>query len=208
MNGAKGILFNITGGANVGIHEINEATRIITEAADENAFIIWGHVFDPEMDDSIQITVIATGFDNQVKKEAHSDPGFSRKVDISAVKHLNAFSSTRNIPQPHAQQSADQAEKRSALKSFSVPVTKESVTEKPAEPKDESLSSDSKKSIAEDNKQPQPPLSAQEQDTPTVIRATRTTPAQPPQDEDMFKGSGAPLDQFDVPAYLRRRRES
>ncbi|MFA7651374.1 MAG: cell division protein FtsZ, partial [Synergistaceae bacterium] len=86
MNGAKGILFNITGGANVGIHEINEATRIITEAADDNAFIIWGHVFDPEMDDSIQITVIATGFDNHEKKEVSADPGFSRKVDISAVR--------------------------------------------------------------------------------------------------------------------------
>ncbi len=210
MNGAKGILFNITGGANVGIHEINEATRIITEAADDNAFIIWGHVFDPEMDDSIQITVIATGFDNHEKKEVSADPGFSRKVDISAVRHLNAFSSTRNMPQPHVQQSADQAEKRSALKSFSVPVTKESVTEQPAETRKECFYGDLKKTAAEENKQPQPSISAQEQDTPTVIRVARTTPTQPTHthDEDMFKGSGAPVDQFDIPAYLRRRRES
>ena len=45
ISGAKGILFNITGGANVGIHEIDVATRIIPEAADEEDFIIWGHVF-------------------------------------------------------------------------------------------------------------------------------------------------------------------
>lgn len=208
MNGAKGILFNITGGANVGIHEINEATKIITEAADENAFIIWGHVFDPEMDDSIQITVIATGFDSQVKKDVSSDAGFPRKVDISAVKHLNAFSSTRNISQPQAQQSADHAEKRAASRSFSVPATKESVTDKPSEAKDESFSTEPKKFIAGENKQPQQSLTVKEQDTPTVIRVARTTPTQPPQDEDMFKGSGAPVDQFDVPAYLRRRRES
>ena len=68
MSGAKGILFNITGGASVGIHEINEAISIITEAADEDAFIIWGHVFDPEMEDAIQITVIATGFDDKDEK--------------------------------------------------------------------------------------------------------------------------------------------
>ena len=70
MSGAKGILFNITGGASVGIHEINEAISIITEAADEDAFIIWGHVFDPEMEDAIQITVIATGFDDRDEKPA------------------------------------------------------------------------------------------------------------------------------------------
>jgi len=62
MDGAKGILINITG-SNVRIHEVNEATKIITGAADEDAYIIWGHVFDPDMDDTIQITVIATGFD-------------------------------------------------------------------------------------------------------------------------------------------------
>ena len=210
MNGAKGILFNITGGANVGIHEINEATKIITEAADENAFIIWGHVFDPEMDDSIQITVIATGFDNKEKKEVQHESGFPRKVDISAIKHLNAFSSTRNISQPHVQQPADQADKRSALNSFSVPSAKDSVKEKPAEIPQKSFLNELKKSVPEENEQPQTQTSSQEQDTPTVIRVARAASTQPvqTQDEDMFKGSGAPVDQFDIPAYLRRRRGS
>ena len=62
MQGAKGILFNITGGNNVGIHEIKEAAQVITETAAEDAIIIWGHVLDPEMDDKLQITVIASGF--------------------------------------------------------------------------------------------------------------------------------------------------
>ena len=210
MNGAKGILFNITGGANVGIHEINEATKIITEAADENAFIIWGHVFDPEMDDSIQITVIATGFDNQEKKEVQHEAGFPRKVDISAIKHLNAFSSTRNISQAHVQQPGDQPDKRSPLNSFSVPSAKESVKEKPADIPQKSFSNELKKAVPEENEQPHPQTFSQEQDTPTVIRVARTASMQPgqTQDEDMFKGSGAPVDQFDIPAYLRRRRES
>jgi len=62
MQGAKGILFNVTGGNNVGIHEIKEVAQVITEAAAEDAIIIWGHVLDPEMDDKLQVTVIASGF--------------------------------------------------------------------------------------------------------------------------------------------------
>jgi cell division protein FtsZ len=63
IGGAQGILFNVTGSPNLGIHEIQEAANVITEAADPEATIIWGHVIDPDMDeDKIQITVIATGF--------------------------------------------------------------------------------------------------------------------------------------------------
>lgn len=71
MIGAKGVLFNISGGANVGIHEIQEAADIINNACDEDAFVIWGHVFDPDMDDAVQITVIATGFDEDAAQYEH-----------------------------------------------------------------------------------------------------------------------------------------
>ncbi|MDO9508054.1 MAG: cell division protein FtsZ [Thermovirgaceae bacterium] len=62
ITGARGVLFNVTGGPNVGIHEIQEAAQVVTEAADPQATILWGHVLDPDMDEKIQITVIATGF--------------------------------------------------------------------------------------------------------------------------------------------------
>ncbi len=65
INGARGILFNVTGGPNVGIHEIQEAAQVVTEAADPEATILWGHVLDPDMDEKIQITVIATGFSTE-----------------------------------------------------------------------------------------------------------------------------------------------
>jgi cell division protein FtsZ len=72
IGGAQGILFNVTGGPNLGIHEIQEAANVITEAADPEATIIWGHVIDEDMDeDKIQITVIATGFPSEgVQKKA------------------------------------------------------------------------------------------------------------------------------------------
>ncbi len=76
MNGARGILVNITG-ANVRIHEVNEAVRIITEAANENAYIIWGHVYDPDMGNNLQITVIATGFDELPDYAKQYDGGYN-----------------------------------------------------------------------------------------------------------------------------------
>jgi len=62
INGARGLLINITGGENLTLHEVNDASTLIQEAADEDANIIFGAVIDPEMEDEIRITVIATGF--------------------------------------------------------------------------------------------------------------------------------------------------
>ncbi|NLM97878.1 MAG: cell division protein FtsZ [Halanaerobiaceae bacterium] len=65
IEGAKGVLLNITGGANLGIHEANEAARIIQEVADPDANIILGAVIDESFDEEVQVTVIATGFDSK-----------------------------------------------------------------------------------------------------------------------------------------------
>lgn len=65
IDGAKGVLFNITGGRNMSMHEIDEAAKAITEAIDPAANIIFGAVLDETMDDDIKITVVATGFDGK-----------------------------------------------------------------------------------------------------------------------------------------------
>jgi hypothetical protein len=57
------VLFNITGGKNMTMHEIDEAAKTITDAVDPDANIIFGAVLDEIMDDDLQITVVATGFD-------------------------------------------------------------------------------------------------------------------------------------------------
>lgn len=61
IHGATGIIINITGGSNLKIHEVNEATMLIMEAADEDAEIIFGTVIDESMNDAVKVTVIATG---------------------------------------------------------------------------------------------------------------------------------------------------
>ena len=63
IEGAKGILFNITGGKDLTMNEVDQAARIISEAADADANIIFGSVIDESMVDQIKIIVIATGFD-------------------------------------------------------------------------------------------------------------------------------------------------
>jgi cell division protein FtsZ len=68
IDGAKGVLLNITGSSNLGLYEVNEAAAIISEAADPDANIIFGAVIDESLGEEIRITVIATGFEKQRTK--------------------------------------------------------------------------------------------------------------------------------------------
>ena len=62
IEGATGILLNITGGPDIGLFEVNEAAEVVTSAADVNANVIFGAVIDDAMGDEVRVTVIATGF--------------------------------------------------------------------------------------------------------------------------------------------------
>jgi cell division protein FtsZ len=62
IDGARGVLFNISGGKNLGLHEINAAAQVIQDVVDPNAEIIFGTAIDPSLGDEVQITLIATGF--------------------------------------------------------------------------------------------------------------------------------------------------
>ncbi|MBA3452757.1 MAG: cell division protein FtsZ [Deltaproteobacteria bacterium] len=69
IEGATGILINITGGPDLTLHEVNEASSLIEAAAHEDANIIFGSVIDPNLTEEIRITVIATGFDRDAKTQ-------------------------------------------------------------------------------------------------------------------------------------------
>ena len=64
IDGATGIIINVTGGSDLSLYEVNEASTLITEAAHEDAEIIFGAVIDDSMGDEVRVTVIATGFDS------------------------------------------------------------------------------------------------------------------------------------------------
>jgi cell division protein FtsZ len=93
IEGAKGVLLNITGGSDLGLFEVNEAAELVAQAADPDANIIFGAVIDDNLDDEIRITVIATGFEKSVNKpkffredgkdksERNGEPEFKIKDD-------------------------------------------------------------------------------------------------------------------------------
>ena len=68
IEGATGILLNITGGSEIGLFEVNEAAEVVTGAADQNANVIFGAVIDDGMRDDIRVVVIATGFGTQRRR--------------------------------------------------------------------------------------------------------------------------------------------
>lgn len=81
IQGAHGILLNITGAPDMSLYEVNEASSLIQEEADDDANIIFGTVIDENMHDEIRITVIATGFDDIMKK----------KESLGNVTHLGGY---------------------------------------------------------------------------------------------------------------------
>ncbi|MBN2261018.1 MAG: cell division protein FtsZ [Clostridiales bacterium] len=75
IQGANGVLVNVTGGENLGIHEVNEAVQLITESVSEDAEIIFGAVIDEKIGDELKITVIATRFDHDKPKNLFGEDG-------------------------------------------------------------------------------------------------------------------------------------
>ena len=79
IEGARGVIINITGGEDLGLHEVNTAAELVQRSVDPEANIIFGTVTDPEMKDEIQITVIATGFEKPETRTASTVDSFINK---------------------------------------------------------------------------------------------------------------------------------
>jgi cell division protein FtsZ len=74
ISGARGILGNITASPDISMEEIDTACTMIANEAHEDATVIWGVAFDPEMEDAMKVTIIATGFENKNEKVAATAP--------------------------------------------------------------------------------------------------------------------------------------
>ncbi|NLJ34395.1 MAG: cell division protein FtsZ [Firmicutes bacterium] len=90
IDGAKGVLLNITGGESLGLFEVNEAAEIIANAADPDANIIFGAVIDESLEEEIKITVIATGFEQRAPREKNMD-GLDIKPFANGTLDIPAF---------------------------------------------------------------------------------------------------------------------
>src|SRR6186713_1579212 len=84
IEGATGILLNVTGGSDIGLFEVNEAAEVVTGAADQNANVIFGAVIDESLTDEVRVTVIATGFGGQSRRRRRREsPAVERQAPTS-----------------------------------------------------------------------------------------------------------------------------
>ncbi|WP_174613165.1 cell division protein FtsZ [Virgibacillus ihumii] len=100
INGAHGILMNITGGTNLSLYEVQEAADLVTSAADKEVNVIFGSVINENLKDEIIVTVIATGFDENKNQERQSNqrPSLSQKQQ-AATRPNDEFSREREPSQ-------------------------------------------------------------------------------------------------------------
>lgn len=109
IDGATGIIINVTGGPDLSLHEINEASTLITEAADENAEIIFGAVIDDAMGETIRVTVIATGFgQGAAAQKTFGQPMMQQPVENIQLDTASVDAQPVN-PMSHVQMSNYQA---------------------------------------------------------------------------------------------------
>ena len=86
IEGATGILLNVTGGSDIGLFEVNEAAEVVTGAADQNANVIFGAVIDDAIGEDVQVTVIATGFGGQSRRRRRREaPAVERSAQAAAA---------------------------------------------------------------------------------------------------------------------------
>ncbi len=102
IDGATGIIINVTGGSDLSLYEVNEASTLITEAAHEDAEIIFGAVIDDSMGDEVRVTVIATGFDSHDVKLVNDMAQVNQMQNFLNQQHAAHFANmnmSMNMPQ-------------------------------------------------------------------------------------------------------------
>jgi len=114
IDGARGILFNVTGGPNMTLFEVNQAAAIIKETAHPDVNLIFGAVIDPNMGDELRITVIATGFDRAASLDRSAIPLTEKRPqkveEPQTTQRPRQTVDVRPEPSAHPAQSAANAE--------------------------------------------------------------------------------------------------
>jgi cell division protein FtsZ len=94
IEGATGILLNVTGPPDIGLFEVNEAAEVVTAAADQNANIIFGAVIDDTLKDEMRVTVIATGFGAARRRRRRAEP---EREEMAVPGSLRDFSVREDV---------------------------------------------------------------------------------------------------------------
>lgn len=133
IDGAKGILFTVTGGPDLGMHEVAEAAKVITGSADEDAKVIFGANIDEDMKDNIRITVVATGFDSRERRSVTAQGAMEIPSQGSWAPQASAQEEEREEPR-RIKAKAPKAPEREQ-----VPVSTTSMSKPKVEEEDDEL---------------------------------------------------------------------
>lgn len=246
IEGARGILINITGGVNMPLDAVQEAASLIHDSAADDANIILGAVINPDMEDDVRVTVIATGFDERIEKAVlpniKSWTPTKAPVNLRHTDRILAKSISVSEPEPPAYSSSrvpvQQPELQEAMPSYtaaaSVPVSAPQpqmsqpqpvayepvfpVPTVPSVPSKDSLflaedeldaPAYERRVLGEPRRQPMPdpvPVRSQPEIAPEVPadKNNETTP-QPAQSGPLKDSLFPTEDEYDIPAFLRRR---
>ncbi len=192
IDGAKGILYNITGGKDMTMTEVSDASAIIANAADPDANIIFGANIDEEMGDKIKISVIATGFgENYLNYSGNS------KVMFGAYSRRSQKKFTPK--KEELKQDSNKIDR--APTGFTQPVTKSQRSQSSQEQKSAQVGTPFVKSQAfgdQVKKEINKPQSKPSQ-TATTSQSKNQARAKQDLDEDLFE------DEFEIPAFLRKK---
>lgn len=118
IEGARGILFTITGGKSLGMQEVADAAKIITDSADEDVRVIFGAVVDEQMGEDVRITVIATGFEENTRPRVSRDKGDDHEEELQAPFPLKKSMYSNNL-------FSKRGEERERIRNNTIPVDEE-----------------------------------------------------------------------------------
>ncbi len=95
IDGARGVIMNITGGSNLSLYEVNEAAEIVMAASDPEVNMIFGAMIDEELKDDFKVTVIATGFEHKAPPQIRRTPG--QPAESGEARPSSSSSSSSNL---------------------------------------------------------------------------------------------------------------
>lgn len=110
--GARGIIINVTGSPDIGLEEVDIASSMVREEAHPDANIIWGAVLDPSLEDEMQVTVIATGFDNAPKSMQNTIAAQKAAAEAAAQKAAEAEKAAAEAAKAEEEKKTAEAEKK------------------------------------------------------------------------------------------------
>ncbi len=123
MDGAKGVLFIISGGSELSMHEVNEAAKVITASADDNAKVIFGAIVDEDLGEDVKLTVIATGFEGKTLK--------NKEIEVkNFTASKDSYKPSQFLVEETVEEEVEAEKKKKKEKDdYKVPVTKKEENE-------------------------------------------------------------------------------